>query len=699
MTTQDQEKALTLMRSGKNVCLLGDAGTGKSWVLRKFLEENQGKNIVRCAPTGIAAINIGGVTLHRAFKIPVKPFPLGSWDNKPFPTPAIKAADIIVIDEISMCRLDVMDYIGVVLKDLKVQLIVVGDFGQLPPVIKEDDDEHKSKRKSREDKDTENDREILSHFYSTLVDGFPFEAECWDDFHFEYINLTEVVRQTDKEFISALNKVKIGDFTGLEYFNKNHAKSKIEGAVVLVGKNWTARNLNSEELEKIKHPAYSYFLKHMGNVCDDDFIAEKKLTLKVGARVIAIVNDKSKERSFLNGSSGSVIALDKAKVVVKFDNGKTAEVYDYTWDVKSYRVVNQNGKKRVAEKIVGCYSQIPLKLGYAITIHKSQGQTFEKLNIRPEIFIPGQLYVALSRAKSISNLCIYGWLSKDDLLYSTSYLEFMRKHNLLKEVECQRIHDNELSNANHIIHDRSFKKDSISSSTITEPLENQKPHKKYETQSINVNDKHNQSDCAYYQDKESIDNHIIPDLKLVQTDTLPKVEKSDLQINTIIVHKSFGKGEIINIDDTNMFIRFYSNKLPKEKKLNVENCIRDNLIIIDSSEIVEFLDENTSTLNYNHTQRTDDKKELKLSKRSQSCRKSKAYFDSYNRTKAKQERREKLEQKSKQVSKGSKVNHKDFGNGLVTAMDDEHITINFGEVTKQFATEICLKKKLINLIE
>ena len=145
MTTQDQEKALTLMRSGKNVCLLGDAGTGKSWVLRKFLEVNQGKNIVRCAPTGIAAINIGGVTLHRAFKIPVKPFPLGSWDNKPFPTPAIKAADIIVIDEISMCRLDVMDYIGVVLKDLKVQLIVVGDFGQLPPVIKEDDDEHKSK--------------------------------------------------------------------------------------------------------------------------------------------------------------------------------------------------------------------------------------------------------------------------------------------------------------------------------------------------------------------------------------------------------------------------------------------------------------------------------------------------------------------------------------------------------------------------
>lgn len=414
MTTQDQEKALTLMRSGKNVCLLGDAGTGKSWVLRKFLEENQGKNIVRCAPTGIAAINIGGVTLHRAFKIPVKPFPLGSWDNKSFPNPTIKAADIIVIDEISMCRLDVMDYIGATLKDLKAQLIVVGDFGQLPPVIKENDDEYVRKRGVSNDKESEDDRKVLEQFYTEITDGFPFEARCWDDFHFEYINLKEVVRQTDRNFVIALNKVKNGDPTGLAYINRNHATDVIEGAVTLVGYNRTAQKMNEDALKQIIHFPKTYYLSRTGQVSDDDLVAEKFLTLKVGARVISIMNDKSRSQKYQNGTFGTVIRLEDSKVVVQFDNNQTADIYYAKWEVKNYHVANKNGKKQIEEKIIGSYSQIPLKLGYAITIHKSQGQTYDGLNLIPQIFVPGQLYVALSRAKSLNRLCIYGWLSKRD---------------------------------------------------------------------------------------------------------------------------------------------------------------------------------------------------------------------------------------------------------------------------------------------
>lgn len=377
---EDQKKAFDILLSGRNVFLTGDAGTGKTYLINKFIEEmkRQNKNLIVTAPTGIAALNIGGVTIHSAFKIPV-----GKDLTKVFisPNEVIQAADIILIDEISMCRMDLFDLVGAIIKSVEknIQLVVIGDFYQLPPVL------------------NEKDKEILNDYYKTEVGGaFAFQSEYWKEFNFETVVLQEVVRQDNPRFITALNYLRRGDPISLKYFVSFCSKTPIENAITIVGTNKRAEQINETQLNKLKTLLVTSNAQKEGEVTA--LPTYETLKLKVGARVMTLINTPN----YKNGSMGTIIAVNNYEIKVRFDNGIYSNIQKFTWEFKEY--INKNGI--IKEKIIGKFTQFPVKLAYAITVHKSQGQTYEAVNFEPCGWVHGQLYVALSRCKDISKLYI-----------------------------------------------------------------------------------------------------------------------------------------------------------------------------------------------------------------------------------------------------------------------------------------------------
>lgn len=377
---EDQKKAFEVLMSGKNVFLTGDAGTGKTYLINKFIEEmkKQKKNLVITAPTGIAALNIGGVTIHSAFGIPV-----GKDLTKVFisPNDVIQTADIIIIDEISMCRMDLFDVIGAIIKavDKKIQVVVIGDFYQLPPVL------------------NEKDKKILNEYYKYDVGGaFAFESEYWKDFDFESIVLKEVVRQDNPRFITALNYLRKGNPISLKYFVGHCSKEPIKDAITIVGTNKRAEQINELQLSKIRTLEYTFIAQKYGEI--NVMPTSDILKLKLGARVMTLINASM----YRNGSVGTIVGINDNEIKVKFDDDTYSYIQKYTWEFKEY--VAEDGV--IKEKIVGRFNQLPVKLAYAITVHKSQGQTYEAVNFEPCGWSHGQLYVALSRCKDISKLYI-----------------------------------------------------------------------------------------------------------------------------------------------------------------------------------------------------------------------------------------------------------------------------------------------------
>lgn len=387
---EDQKKAFEVLMSGKNVFLTGDAGTGKTFLVNKFIEEmkKQKKNLVITAPTGIAALNIGGVTIHSAFGIPV-----GKDLTKVFinPNNVIKAADVILIDEISMCRMDLFDVIGAIITsvDKNIQLVVIGDFYQLPPVL------------------NGKDKKILDDYYKCDVGGaFAFESEYWKDFKFETVVLKEVVRQDNPRFITALNYLRKGNPISLKYFVAYCNKEPIKDAITIVGTNKRAEEINERQLGKIRTLEYTFNAIKWGEITA--FPTYETLKLKVGARVMTLINTFE----YRNGSTGTIVNINNNEIKVRFDDGSYSYIQRYTWEFKEY--VSENGI--IKEKIVGSFNQLPVKLAYAITVHKSQGQTYEAVNFEPCGWSHGQLYVALSRCKDISKLYIAPGLKYSHLI-------------------------------------------------------------------------------------------------------------------------------------------------------------------------------------------------------------------------------------------------------------------------------------------
>ena len=389
--TPSQERAYSAILSGYNVFLTGYAGTGKSYVLRKAIDglTAAGKNVVVAAPTGIAAINVGGTTIHRLFNL--KP-DIYAGRTPRVPPVLKKKTDVLFIDEISMCRIDLFDYVGRVLqKTHPIQVVVVGDFCQLPPVIRGGDGY--------------DEKNILDqHFGFDVGGGYAFLSPQWKRLNFRPIVLEEVIRQEDPHFVEALNRARMGDTWALQYFAEHANRAVIHDGIYLAGRNAEVDQINAVKLRSLPAPSFFYEAEGKGEVtAEDRKVAPERLELKVGARIMTTMNDPNGD--YYNGSTGTIASLDDHCVVAQMDDGITCEILKNTWEIIRYEV--DESKPEISDfkrTVVGKYTQYPIKLAWAVTIHKSQGQTFSKVNLNPSCWDSGQLYVALSRVRSVEGL-------------------------------------------------------------------------------------------------------------------------------------------------------------------------------------------------------------------------------------------------------------------------------------------------------
>lgn len=429
--TPDQELAFQEMKSGKNIFLTGEAGTGKSFVTSAFIDwcDENNKNILVTAPTGIAAINIQGETIHRAFELDFSP-----KINAPHKVPRVmKATNVVLIDEISMCRVDVFEY---VMKTIhlaekkykkKIQIILVGDFFQLPPVV------------------TKDIKGILSYKWKSK-DFYAFESEEWEKANLSYVMLKKVVRQNEPEFIENLNKARYGDRSCAQYFNTRYTEKDNKG-INITAWNQDAQKINETQLAKLEGKVWKSNAEYSGSFKAGDCLAEDELALKVGARVMTLVNDKA--MLYQNGSLGTVTALKKGSISVKLDDsGYVVEIEKHTW--KSYKYTMEDATddkgeeiKKLKKEISGTCEQFPVKLAYAITMHKSQGQTFDSVRLYPKTFSAGQLYVALSRAKTIEGLTLAKpmdpWSLRSDISVKDFYNNTVIPSNIVIEENIKKM--------------------------------------------------------------------------------------------------------------------------------------------------------------------------------------------------------------------------------------------------------------------
>lgn len=445
--TQGQEEALIEAKLGNNVFITGGGGVGKSYIVNCIVAalENRGKTVMVTASTGKAASLIGGVTCHSAVHIPIK----AAWLAEPIirKDDPIYETDVILIDEVSMLRIDAFEFVVKTVEAVNklrrsveylndtenkhrnpIQMIVVGDFCQLPPVIIHPQD------------GSPDEGEMMSEYYGFDIGrGYAFQAPGWKRSNFITCELTEVMRQSDKPMIDALNGIRFNDRSMLPYFKENMRKQKYsaneKGVVYLCGKNKTADRINNTEISKIQGREITYHAKCIGQVSDQDKQAPDHIRLKVGAQVIMAQNTDK----YHNGSSATVTDLysDGISVLIH-ETGEEIKVTYAIWDIERYTIVEKDKKKKLEKEVVGSFSQLPLKLGYAITIHKSQGQTFDKVvlvlgsddkkkdakSTHPEIFASGQLYVGLSRVRSMDGLYIEGNLDLVKTLTANEVMQF-----------------------------------------------------------------------------------------------------------------------------------------------------------------------------------------------------------------------------------------------------------------------------------
>lgn len=410
-------KELSLARriveqTGTNLFLTGKAGTGKTTFLRRLREES-GKRMVVLAPTGVAAINAGGMTIHSFFQLPFSPYIPGKGfigEEKHFMRAGkekrrlISSLDLIVIDEISMVRPDTLDGIDSILRRMRgsdspfggVQLLLIGDLRQLAPVVR-----------------PEEWSMISGHYASPYF----FESHALKQAGFIAVELKHIYRQQDPRFISILNAVRDGkaDIEVLSRLNEQFRplqKDLPDNAIRLTTHNRTSDEVNARHLAALDTPPVTFEASVTGKFPESSYPAEKHLTLKAGARVMFIKNDTGAERQYYNGLIGTVTELDEDSVTVQPDDRSMSPIKAYyaEWENTSY-FINEKTKE-ITQHVEGVFAQIPLRLAWAITIHKSQGLTFDKAIIDARnSFAPGQLYVALSRCRSLEGMMLESPLS------------------------------------------------------------------------------------------------------------------------------------------------------------------------------------------------------------------------------------------------------------------------------------------------
>ncbi|MEN8118019.1 MAG: helix-turn-helix domain-containing protein [Bacteroidota bacterium] len=390
--------------TGQNIFLTGKAGTGKTTFL-KSLKERSPKRMIVVAPTGVAAINAGGVTIHSFFQLSFAPqvgTELEQNKEKRFNKEKInilRTLDLLVIDEISMVRADILDAIDRTLRRFKnrrkpfggAQVLMIGDLQQLAPVIKNEE------------------WGLLKREYET---PFFFSSKALKEFPYVSIELTEVFRQQDEKFISILNKVRENelDESARQELNNRHIPNFIpgdeEGYITLCTHNISAHRINDNKLHELSGIKRIFTASVEGKFPEYSYPTDFELELKVGAQVMFVKNDSNPEKRFFNGKIGQVQSIEDDIIYVLCPGEEDEiEVEAQTWENYKYSIDKESGEIR--EEVEGSFTQIPLKLAWAITIHKSQGLTFERAIIDAEAsFAHGQVYVALSRCKTLEGMVL-----------------------------------------------------------------------------------------------------------------------------------------------------------------------------------------------------------------------------------------------------------------------------------------------------
>ena len=412
--------------TGTHLFLTGKAGTGKTTFL-KDLKQRSPKRMVVTAPTGIAAINAGGMTLHSFFQLPLAPYVPDStfraekdkhrYKFSKEKKRLIRSLDLLVIDEISMVRADILDAVDAVLRRFRVphlpfggvQLLMIGDLQQLAPVVKPEE------------------WDMLSQYYDT---PFFFSSRALSETHYATVELKQTYRQTDEHFLALLNNIRTNraDASTLEQLNKRYMPDFTPPAspryIRLTTHNVLAQSINDGELEKLDAPTFTYQAKITGNFPEYNYPTEKTLTLKEGAQVMFIKNDHSGEGRYFNGMIGEIVRIDNEGFVVHSQdfNGEI-RVQREQWDNTRYTLNEQT--MEINEEVEGSFEQFPVRLAWAITIHKSQGLTFSHAIIDArDSFAHGQVYVALSRCRTLEGMVLSSPLSAGAIICDTTVNNF-----------------------------------------------------------------------------------------------------------------------------------------------------------------------------------------------------------------------------------------------------------------------------------
>ena len=389
--------------TGRSIFLTGKAGTGKTTFLKAVMEHSRKRPIV-VAPTGVAAINAGGVTIHSFFQLPFSPYVPGAKVESKFDfgkekRKIIASSDLLIIDEISMVRADLLDAIDAVLRRFRehgqpfggMQLLMIGDLAQLTPVV------------------TPEDERMLKPYYDT---PYFFGSKALQQIDYVTIQLTHVYRQQDESFIALLNEIRGGN-PSTEALSKLNGRCQPtfiplpeEPFIRLTTHNNLANFYNESELQKLPGRSYQYRAEVKGTFPEYSYPTAETLVLKEGAQVMFVKNDPSGDHLYFNGRIGRVMEVSENRLTVYCEGDADAiEVEPLEWENTRYTLNEQT--REIESEVQGTFKQLPLRLAWAITIHKSQGLTFDRAIIDAnQSFAPGQVYVALSRCRTLEGLVL-----------------------------------------------------------------------------------------------------------------------------------------------------------------------------------------------------------------------------------------------------------------------------------------------------